>query len=472
MMHRTLYFFPTIIACLFFACTIEDAKKQSIDGIWQSIGYGRILKIDSAKYSYFDITTISCIPVKEGVLADLEHAITLVNDTLSIKRGYSVYSFKRVRELPNLCQQKDHDLNDPLYNFEVFANTYKEHYAYFKLNHIDWDSLYSISKNKITSNTSEAELYLIIDEMLQVLNDNHGSVEPPDEVLELADELIHEKIASNQLKEFGDFEIASIVAEHYLTENLTKDSRIIKWGKMEENIGYVQINAMMLFADLSLSDSLVKKNGFVQTYFEAFERLSEIKQVELEVKGARSIIDRVMNDLRTTQFMILDIRFNGGGTDEVGLELLKQFNSKRQRVAWKKARHNNGYTKDIEIYLEAAGNPYKKPVYILTSQQSASATDMMALSSLELKQMKRIGSHTQGALSDALQKKLPNGWHFTLSNEIYTDNQGVCYESIGIPVDYELDYPNDRQTFFRSVADNLESDKQNILKAIKNLSSQ
>jgi len=68
-----------------------------------------------------------------------------------------------------------------------------------------------------------------------------------------------------------------------------------------------------------------------------------------------------------------------------------------------------------------------------------------------------------------LEKRLPNGWYFSLSNEVYLDNQGVCYESIGIPVDYELNYPNDRQTFFRSVAEDLEEDKRNVLKAIEDI---
>ena len=259
------------------------------------------------------------------------------------------------------------------------------------------------------------------------------------------------------------------MAEHFLAENLTKNSQFVKWGKMNNNVGYVQVNVMNLFADLNLPDSLVKKNGYVQTYFEFYDKFSPSKQVEFEVTGIRSIMDKVMNDLRATQFIILDVRFNGGGTDEVGLEVLRRFNQIQRRVAWKKARHNNSYTKNAEIYLEASEQPYTKPVYILTSQQSASATDMMVLSSLELKQIKRIGSRTFGALSDALQKKLPNKWYFSLSNEVYTDNNNVCYESKGIPVDYELNYPENRQTFFRNMANDLEQDKQRILKAIKEL---
>ena len=97
---------------------------------------------------------------------------------------------------------------------------------------------------------------------------------------------------------------------------------------------------------------------------------------------------------------------------------------------------------------------------------------MMALSSMELNNLKRIGSHTNGAISDALEKTLPNGWYFSLSNEIYSDVNDNYYENIGIPVDFELNYPEDRQTFFRSVANDLENDKKNVLNAIEQLNSE
>ncbi len=182
-------------------------------------------------------------------------------------------------------------------------------------------------------------------------------------------------------------------------------------------------------------------------------------------------MNTIKEDLKETKFIIIDVRFNGGGQDEVSLEILRHFNTNKKQIATKKARHNDGYTKRIPIYLESAKNPYTKQVYLLTSQQSASATDMLALTSMEITQLKRIGSHTNGAISDALQKTLPNGWYFSLSNEIYTDNDYKSYENIGIPVDYELNYPEDRQTFFRSVANDLEKDKQKILKAIEELNS-
>lgn len=472
MKPKTTIFFLILIANLFHTCNSSGIKSNSIEGIWKSVGYGKILKIDSTTYKYFDITSISCLPSKQGDLSQLKKSILLTNDTLAVKRGYSVYYYTRANELFDLCNQKSAKANNPLYNFEVFADTYKEHYAYFGLNNINWDSLYSTSKNKITSNSTEVELYLILQEMVDSLNDNHGYIEPTDEVYELADKQNSENKKTEQQKEYGDFEIGALVAEHHLKENLTKDSWLVKWGKMEDNIGYIQINAMWLYADLKLSESLVKENGFVSTYVSEFDKLNYAEQIEMEVKGISSIMDKVMNDLIETKFIIIDVRFNGGGQDEVGLEVLRRFNTDRRQIASKKAKHKNGFTKKTPIYLEPAKKPYTKPIYLLTSQQSASATDMMALSSMELKQLKRIGSHTNGAISDALVKTLPNGWYLSLSNEVYTDNNDKHYENIGIPVDFELNYHEDRQTFFRGVAEDLESDKMNILKAIEKLQTE
>lgn len=469
MKSKTAFFFLILIANLFYTCKSSGPENNSIEGVWKSIGYGKILKIDSTTYSYFDMTNISCLPSKQGDILSVANSMELTNDTLVVKRGYSVYYYTRTEKLPKVCKKNNQNVNDPMYNFEVFANTFKNHYAYFDLNHIDWDSLYSTSRNKITPNSTQVELYVILQEMVDRLNDNHGYIEPTDEVYELADKQNSENEKTEQQKEYGDFEIAGLVAEHHLKENLTKDSWLVKWGKMEANIGYIQINAMWLFADLKLSDNLVKENGFVPTYMNEFDKLNYAEQVEMEVKGISTIMDKVINDLFETEFIIIDVRFNGGGQDEVGLEVLRRFNTDRRQIASKKAKHKNGFTKKTPIYLEPAKKPYTNPIYLLTSQQSASATDMMALSSMELRQLRRIGSHTNGAISDALQKKLPNGWHLSLSNEVYTDNNDKHYENIGIPVDFELNYPEDRQTFFRSVAEDLEKDKRNILKAIEKL---
>ena len=462
-----------IIIVLSLSCQSNIEKNDSIEGIWQSIGYGRILKIDSLSYTLFDISKSACSPNKEGKTSDFNDVISQKNDTLSIKRGISVYYYKRLKELPELCNNIAQVNYDLIHNFEVFVNTFKEHYAYADLNNIDWELFNQKFRNKITKQTTEAEFYLTMNEMISELHDNHGSIDPTDQIYEEAElltSLTNPENQDNNLKEYGDFAIAQLVTDNFLDENLTKDSWLLNWGKTKDNIGYIQVKAMMLYGDLDLSEELVEEHGFVQTYFDAFESLSGKEQIKVEVNGVKKIMNNVITDLKDTDYIILDARFNGGGNDEISLEILRHFNPTKKQVASKKARFRENFTKTTSIYLNASNNAYTKPVYLLTSQQTASAGDMLALCSLELNNIKRIGSHTQGAVSDALQKKLPNGWDFTLSNEVYSDLKGNVYENIGIPVDYELNYPYDRQTFFRSVAKNLEGDKQLILKAISKMS--
>ena len=48
--------------------------------------------------------------------------------------------------------------NTPINNFEIFWNEFDRYYSYFDYKNVDWDSLYTVFKPKITSNTSDNEL--------------------------------------------------------------------------------------------------------------------------------------------------------------------------------------------------------------------------------------------------------------------------------------------------------------------------
>ena len=462
---RKKYLF--IIIVLITACS-PNKQDGVFNGVWKSLGYGKILVIKDNAYSFYDITNISCLPARNSTLDELEKSIELRNDTLLLRQGTLNYSFTRLNSLPDACNIKLSDLakSDIQFNFEVFAKTVEENFAYFELNKINWDSLYLVQKGKLNSNSTDTDLYIVLDEMLRLLKDNHGQVEPTEDVYEKAMLINPIEESSEKLKEYGDFEIAQIVSEKFLEKDLTTDSKLAQWGMMNEKIGYIQINAMWLFADLNLVDSLIAKDGWVATYATEMTRLNESEYIDSEVEGISRVMDKIMNDLSQTDYIVLDVRFNGGGQDAVSLEILKRFNEKKTKIVTQKAKLGAGFTPEQSIYLEPHDNAYTKPVFVLTSRQSASATDLLALATLSLNHVKRIGSRTNGAISTALEKRLPNDWYFSISNEMYFDNNGFCYENIGVPVNYEMNYPEDRQTFFRWVADNVTLDKQNILKTI------
>ena len=45
---------------------------------------------------------------------------------------------------------------------------------------------------------------------------------------------------------------------------------------------------------------------------------------------------------------------------------------------------------------------------------------------------------TNGIFSYTLQKKLPNGWRYCLSYQVYFSSNRICYEGTGVPADIEL----------------------------------
>ena len=165
----------------------------------------------------------------------------------------------------------------------------------------------------------------------------------------------------------------------------------------------------------------------------------------------------VMEDLKSTKAMIVDVRFNGGGKDEAGLEFMTYFNTKERLIFSKKARMGATYTPQITVTLKSTKNAYTNPVYLLTSHESASATEIMILSSLLLEHITKVGSNTEGVFSDVLDKLLPNGWELDLSNEVYLDTKGANYEGVGIPADVKIDYALDTQMFLTKVVNGLDS---------------
>lgn len=469
-------YFLTFITILFIAsCTSDKIEKESINGVWQSIGSGWVLEIkDSIEYSLYDVTSISCLSNHQGELGEILTSIQLKEDTLSLSKGVINYKFTKVKQLPNLCGTvlQEEKQKDPLYNFDVFAETVKEHYAFLELNNINWDKLYSEQRNKLKEHSSEAELYLVIEETLEMLKDNHAYLEANEEVYE-AIQLLSDKnedISNEEnLQEYGDFQIAAMVAKHHLQEEMTEDSWLIQWGKLNDDIGYVQVKAMWLYADLEIPKSLIDEIGYVDAYVKTFHKMYEGDYIEKEVIGVSNIMDKVMNDLSGRKSIVIDIRFNGGGQDAVSFEILSRFTPEKLQVATQKLRYGNQFSPVIPLYIQGTPKAYTKPVYVLTSQQTGSAAEAFAIATLSMENIKRIGAPTSGAMSTALEKSLPNGWEFSISNEIFMDNKGKNYENIGIPVSYNLKYPKERQSFFRSVADDLKSDKLNILKAIGEL---
>ena len=473
--NKTIHILLLIVLLgVVISCKTEKEPITSLNGTWSSIGSGWIMDIqDSTTYSMYDITQISCLPNRKASLKELKDALTLEEDTLLLKKGALAYKFIRTDKLPENCiEATEEQKNDPLYNFEVFAQTVETYYAYFDLNQIVWENLYKQQRAKLNPDSSPAELYLVIEETLELLNDNHAYLEAPDEVYEAIEQMNAAPTNEEEvdtLREYGDLEVAGLVAKSYLMEDMTKDAWQIQWGKMEDNTGFLQVKLMWLYAKLDIPKELIEELGYIDAYVKTFHQMNEGAYIDMEVQAARKIMERAMADLKGTDRIIVDIRFNGGGQDAVSLEILKYFNDERRVIAKEKLKYGATFSPTQSIYLEASEEPFLKPVYVLTSSQTGSAAEVFSIATIALPHVKRIGSRTQGATSTALEKKLPNGWDFAISDEIYEDINGICHENQGVPPNYEIEYSRERQPFFRKVAADLDQDKKQVLNAIDEL---
>nr|WP_255482507.1 S41 family peptidase [Rhodanobacter sp. MP7CTX1] len=181
------------------------------------------------------------------------------------------------------------------------------------------------------------------------------------------------------------------------------DSGLV-WGKLKGNIGYLAINKMA---------------GFRQ---------------DSDLAGDRSLLgpalDRALADLQDTSSLVLDISHNMGGDDEISSDIAARF-ADRARKAYSKQAFRGGTVQWFET-VPHQGARYLKPVYLLTSELSASATEVFAIRMRGLPNVVQVGETTQGIFSDSTEKGLPNGWVLAMSTEIYRDPHGRNYEGSGL----------------------------------------
>ena len=324
-------------------------------------------------------------------------------------------------------------------------NTFKDHYVYFDRREIDWDSYRTTYLPKVQAVSDEVELYRVFDNMLESLGDGHVGISAPNKIEKKVDKKEPKPATSiSDLRRNA----RRLVLKRYLGDYNEHHKGLLRWGAINEALGYVQINGMVRFADYGISEDL-KSKKYWKAYFK--QASQDPKRLKTEVIGTRSIMERVLEDLGDSKALILDIRFNGGGTDEVSLEIMNHFTDKRRFAFSKKGRDGNGFLPSQEIYLEPSSNPYLKPVYVLTSGETASAAEIMTLCAMVLPNVTRVGSATEGVFSDILGKSLPIGWEFGLSNEIYESAEGVDYENQGIPADKAFPYSRNTRTFYESL---------------------
>jgi len=411
---------------------------DELHGIWQQQGYGFIYEIKANSYIRYDYSSAHCIISEQGSLVDLDNIINSINKNAN-KQQFSFithytlteFYFDKKDELPTLCQTaKDNTSDDPSTVFDAFWHTFNEHYAFFDIRQMDWLAQYQIYSPQINNNTSEEELFNLMLAMVKPLNDAHtrlGNDIHDESALTTQVPLIAEFESQEQFPTLGEFiNHLSTSFNQTITSYLGESQKFagnnkFNWGELNDAIGYIGIADMAGFGGETSSN---------------FGSTTDTERVEI----VNAILDTIFTDLHDKTHIVLDLRNNGGGSDAVAAAIAARFFDKNTLGFSKKARTEEGFTPVQDVYLTAVEQHYfLGPLIILTSSFSASATENFLLAMLERENHIRIGQKTAGVHSDTLVKLLPNGWMFSLSNEVFIAPSGESYEGIGIAPDIEME---------------------------------
>lgn len=437
---------PPGVAQTDLECSMKPGQRRShslsvpvfenLQGVWRSQGYGKILRIESDGYTLFEETAISCRKLYSGTLEELNHYY----EDLQISPGGQAFSahrvsgvarirFRRLKALPaNAAATRKHDAKDPEYNFEIFWRTFHEQYASFELKGVAWDQAYHTYRPQINADSSRETLFATMAAMLRPLKDGHIRLHTPwGHYNAGAHPALYQRLTRELEDASDDRELASylgdlkewlhdVIHQDYLANDVSHGgNRLVEWGRLNDAIGYLNIRAMA---------GQGGKTG---------EPAADLKAVD-------GVMQKVLADVGELPNLVVDLRSNGGGYDGVALRLAAYLTDRKRLAFTKSARHGNGFTGKQPVYVVPASQTYRGNLFVLTSELTASAAEIFLLSLLQHPRLTLIGEPTQGILSDTLERHLPNGWHLTLSNEIYLAYDGQLYEGVGIPPHIRLHY--------------------------------
>lgn len=413
----------------------EPFVIERYSGVWLSQGYGYVLDIGRDRVRLFHLAGGICVE-EEGIESSILPHFDLVRGALhddvmvlsSVLDPFE-YTFVRRAVLPAPCRPPTP--NTTIGNFEAFSAFLAEHYAFFYLYGVDWLARVAEVRPAVTNDTSDQELFELMRGLALPLKDSHLKI-----VAEIdGREVIHDgnpgttEAAIDALARQRGIRVKEMLGQFRRTywfegigrtllegKGVIAGNGRIQYGMVTDEIGYL---------------AFVTMGGYVSGD-------TETSHVEL------SALDTVMEDAlalfntKGVKAVIVDLSMNTGGYDFIGSAIAGRF-AASSTIAFTKRPGDYPEGHDFAIRVEpAAGARFMGPVYLLTSDMTKSAAEVMALSMRALDNVRHVGEPTRGAFSTVLDKYLPNGWCLSLSNEIYTDHRGEVWEGRGIEPDVRI----------------------------------
>jgi len=397
-------------------------------GYWDLPSYGMVLDLKASSAIIYDDAGAFC-------WRDTQHrGVAAANDLIPFfSRDASGsleffasspdgtrYRPQRIDAIPRACMASMNRAT-PQYIFDAVVASLAEFYPFAREHQVNWSERAAQLKPRIVAARSEEDLLAVLAALFQGVEDPHTSISGQIDgkpfrlrTFRGRDFRALGEVFSGQHRydNFLDWVWNEWMPDEYRqataalvpgTHRQALGNALI-WGKLEGNVGYLAINAMTGFGG------------------------------DADIEGERAVLapalDEALTDLKNTRALVLDISHNLGGEDEVSADIAARFADK-ERPAYSKQAFRGGTVQTFDI-VPSRRVRYRGPVYLLTSELTASAAEVFALRMRQLPNAIQVGESTQGVFSDATEKGLPNGWVLSMSTEIYRDPAGRNYEGEGL----------------------------------------
>jgi hypothetical protein len=419
------------VAVVGVASLTRAQGPSSAAGLWATDGYGLVVDVGADSLGISEVTKVSCIPrvqgrasaVPAGALAAFtlaEEPITFVilpgrsatEARLHVAFAASDMIIRRIDRKPAVCDTPTPDT--PVSNFDVFAQTWAEHYPFFAERKMDWSTVVAANRSRVSESTTPQELFVVLAGMIAPLQDAHSVI---------AARAIGRSFRG--VRRTPSFLAAAAREEGYalVTPHLTGPLQRfcegqVEFGMLAADVGYLRIRS---FKDYSTDGAF-----------------------ESDLAALDTALDTVFARAREWKGLVIDVRLNGGGADPYGIAIARRLTAAPYTAYDKQARNDPSDPSKWTVAQPTVVRPIDRPgfrgaVVELIGVQSVSAAETFTQALVKrTPRVTRVGEATQGVFSDVLDRRLPNGWQFGLPNERFVTD-GKSYDITGLAPDVAVE---------------------------------
>lgn len=409
--------------------TYDSRTLLLLDGAWISRGYGHLWHVREGRVTEYDLSGTYCIAIaSHDGMPDSAARRVLLDRAKQVMRigvadgiGY-LHTFDRRPALPAPCLAKPD--SSPAGVFEAVDQIFRTHYAFFARRRIDWPKVVAAYRPRLNERMSDAELFALLSDLLEHTGDEHvtlrGWVDGERRSFSARGKPIGTPPQSTTGTSIpGRWSPAAALA--LLGPSARRNSTgSIVYGLIDAKAGGTGAGSV----------------GYLNLRSLWWRRLPDLDDT----------LDDAVAMFQAASIVIVDVSSNGGGGEDLGKRVAERFAAARTIGLYKYAGDGEGEKPQPIYVVPSRKTRFLGPAYVITSRETFSAAETLAMYMSVLPNVVHLGRPTAGALSDVLSRRLPNGWRVGLSNEIYLDAASRSWEGIGIPPTVALAVEPDQRT--------------------------